>query len=131
MTWLAKILTARVILMAVVWMGFTVSVGVAQTRPTEWTNEQALTKRVSDADRIRAQNAKKIADLDAIINASDIRAIELAASLQVTLEELRSVRKRSNELDDDMLPLLHLEESMLPLLRAATKELRGTASRRR
>jgi hypothetical protein len=131
MTWLGKILAVRVTLMAAAWMGLAVSIGSAQTTPTEWTNDQALAKRVSDADRVRAQNAKKMADLDAIIKTSDIRAIELAASLQATLEELKGVQQRSNEVGDNMLPRLRIEEYLLTFRRETVKELRDIASRRR
>ena len=148
MTWLGKILLVLVMLMAVAWMWFTVSVYVARTNwknqsemykdafekarvareseyrvyqserdalakqaSTERTNASTLAEQLAKAERVKDENVKKIADLDAIIKTSDIRAIELAASLQATLEELKGVRKRSNELEDKTVQLVREKES--------------------
>jgi hypothetical protein len=148
MTWLGKILAVLVMLMAVAWMWFTVSVYVARTNwknqsemykdafekarvareseykvylserdalakqaTTERTNASTLAEQLAKAERVKDENVKKIADLDAIIKTSDIRAIELAASLQATLEELKGVRKRSNELEDKTVQLVREKES--------------------
>ncbi len=148
MTWLGKILAVLVMLMAVAWMWFTVSVYVARTNwknqsemykdafekarvareseyrvyqserdalakqaSTERTNAKGMAEQLAVAERVKDENVKKIAELDAIIKTSDIRAIELAASLQATLEELKGVRKRSNELEDKTVQLVREKES--------------------
>ena len=73
---------------------------------SEQANVESLTKRLTDADLVKDENTKQMAQLQTTIKESDIKAVELQASLQASLSEAETLRRRNNDLENKSVQLV-------------------------
>jgi len=77
---------------------------------TEQSRSKGLAEEVTKLQGATDVATKAVAEQNKVLNVEDIKGVQLSANLQAALDELRKVRDRSNQLEDERVKLVIAKE---------------------